>query len=95
MERNLLVYAMSPVTLVAHARLRKGGSWNGAVEAIRRRIGVLCVPQSPDSNSLEPGLSALIALGAIPIGTPEELLDVSASRGLGWDTGANGQLFAS
>jgi predicted Rossmann fold nucleotide-binding protein DprA/Smf involved in DNA uptake len=69
MERNLMLYALSPVSLVVHARFREGGSWQGAVEALRRKIGQICVPRSQEA-----GLIALASLGATVIEDPKEVI---------------------
>lgn len=65
MERNALIYAAGEATVVAHARYKVGGTWHGAVEAIRRHRGLLMVrddhtPPTP----MSPAHRALAALGA-------------------------------
>jgi predicted Rossmann fold nucleotide-binding protein DprA/Smf involved in DNA uptake len=78
MERNVLIYAASSHSVVAQCRFREGGTWNGAVDAQRRKLTHLVA-----RNSSEPGLAALIALGAIPIDRPEDLpvaLEVTSSQ---------------
>jgi len=78
MERNALIYAASESTVVVHARFREGGTWNGAVGAIRRRLCPLIVRHDPDS----PAHRALISLGAKTLRRPEELSEVLASPGI-------------
>lgn len=82
MERNALIYAMSDQTVAMAAELKSGGTWAGAVDALRRRLCVLGVPlrgsavadfdDSADFGDLVdfaemPGLSALRRLGAISV----------------------------
>ncbi|MCU0316028.1 MAG: hypothetical protein MUC92_05505 [Fimbriimonadaceae bacterium] len=43
MERNSLIYALSQVTFVIEPRFRQGGTWHGAVEALRKLRSVLLV----------------------------------------------------
>ncbi|CAN5546555.1 hypothetical protein BH11ARM2_BH11ARM2_29390 [soil metagenome] len=69
MERNTLIYAAAELAFVGHARLRAGGSWYGATEALRRKLCPLAVPPVGD----EPGLRALCALGATVLRSPDEL----------------------
>lgn len=68
MERNALIYAAADATLVGHARMRQGGTWHGATDALRRRLGRLLV--RPDGS---PAARALLALGAEPLADPAEL----------------------
>lgn len=80
MERNLLLYAASERSLVVHARFREGGSWQGAVAALRAKVGPIFVR--------EPGLGeevsdpdfvaahrALLGLGAQALCHPDLLSD--------------------
>lgn len=69
MERNALIYAAASVTVVAHSRFRQGGTWHGATDALRRRLGRIAIRE--DSSS--PAHQALIALGAVPITHPGEV----------------------
>lgn len=68
MERNALIYAAADATVVGHARMRQGGTWHGATDALRRRLGRLLVRS--DGN---PAARALGALGAEEIADPAEL----------------------
>lgn len=76
MERNLLLYAAAERSLVVHARFRAGGSWHGAVAALRSRVGPIFVREAVDEA--EPDFSAaqhaLVALGAQPIAHPDLFL---------------------
>ncbi len=68
MERNALIYAAADATVVGHARMRQGGTWHGAAEALRRRYGRLLV-RSDDSSAMR----ALCALGAEELDEPVDL----------------------
>lgn len=63
MERNALIYALSEATIVVQARFREGGTWVGAVDAIRRRLTRVVVRDDPADRASR----ALIALGATPL----------------------------
>lgn len=69
MARNALIFAASEVTVVASARYRQGGSWHGAADALRRRLGPVIA--RADANS--PALRALQALGAVPLASASML----------------------
>lgn len=68
MERNALIYAAADAAVVVQPRLRQGGSWHGAADALRRRLTRLFVAGPPS-----PGVSGLAALGAEPLLSPAEL----------------------
>lgn len=70
MSRNKLIYASSKTTFVAAADLEKGGSWAGAVEAIRKDYSAVAVWMGAGAGS---GNGALVRKGAIPITKLEEL----------------------
>jgi len=71
MERNALVYAAGNACVVAHARYREGGTWHGAVDALRRRLTQVVLRQSEDQAH-----RCLMALGAVPIAHPSGLDEV-------------------
>lgn len=71
MERNALVYAASSWTVVAHARFRQGGTWTGAADALRRRLGGVLVPGG--TLGFGEASAALAALGAAEFGSVESL----------------------
>jgi predicted Rossmann fold nucleotide-binding protein DprA/Smf involved in DNA uptake len=75
MERNLLIYAASPTTIVGAARYREGGTWHGAMEAIRRRITQLAVRPTDydDDESSRRAARALVSLGARYLEKPSSL----------------------
>lgn len=58
MERNALIYAAAGHTVVVAARQGIGGTWSGATDALRRRLGVLGV------RGQGPAAAALMHLGA-------------------------------
>lgn len=68
MERNALIYAAAQVTVVGQVRLRSGGTWHGATEALRRRLGRIVV--RPDDSA---AVKALRALGAGQLTDPADL----------------------
>ena len=70
MGRNKVVYGLSKVTLVVASDLDKGGTWQGAVEAIRRRYGRVAVWRGEGEG---PGNAALVARGGIAVTSMDEL----------------------
>lgn len=68
MERNALIYGGAQLTVVGQVRLRTGGTWHGATEALRRRLGKLVV--RPDDSA---ATRALRALGAGQLKEPADL----------------------
>ena len=71
MERNALIYAAADATVVGHARMRQGGTWHGATDALRRRLGRVLVR---DDGS--PAARALKALGAEEVRSPNRLSEL-------------------
>lgn len=69
MRRNALVYALGERSVVVRARFREGGTWNGAVAALRRKSSRILVFDEGD-----PASRALIALGALGCRSEEEAL---------------------
>ena len=68
MERNALIYAAADATVVGHARMRQGGTWHGATDALRRRLGRVLV--RPDDST---AARALRSLGAEAMEDPADL----------------------
>lgn len=66
MERNRLIYAASPACIVIQPRFLTGGTWQGAVDCVRRRHGSVWVWNDGSEAS-----RALISLGAVPIKDPK------------------------
>jgi predicted Rossmann fold nucleotide-binding protein DprA/Smf involved in DNA uptake len=62
MQRNAAIYLAAEQTVAIGARLRQGGTWHGALDALRRRLGKVIVP-----NDGSPAAAALLALGARPL----------------------------
>lgn len=73
MGRNKIVYALSRVTLVVASDLEKGGTWEGAKEALGRRYGTVAVWLGDGAG---PGNEALANLGATPVERLDRLLEV-------------------
>lgn len=73
MERNSLLYALGSVAVVVQPRLGEGGTWTGALAALRRRIGKVAV-WSPPAGTLDPdghsAVEALVRLGATRLSDP-------------------------
>ncbi|HRI43754.1 MAG TPA: DNA-processing protein DprA [Fimbriimonadaceae bacterium] len=78
MERNAVIYSLADATVVVRARFREGGTWHGAVGALRRRARVLV---RPDSGC--PAARALLALGAEPLSSAAELAGHMAAPPMG------------
>ncbi len=77
MERNALIYAASEHSVVIHARFKRGGTWTGATEAIRRKLSQLLVREDPTNAAHR----ALTYLGAIPLQTPQGLASALEASG--------------
>ncbi len=70
MGRNKLVYALSDITLVVASDVDKGGTWAGAVEALKSNAGRVGVWRGPGQG---PGNEELIERGGLPISSMAEL----------------------
>ena len=68
MERNTLIYSAAEKTIIIQARFKEGGTWNGAIEALRRKLCPLVVRDDKSKAN-----RALIGLGAYPLITPSDL----------------------
>lgn len=62
MERNSLIYLAGEYAVAIGARFGEGGTWHGAVTALRKRLTEVRVPQDGSRAS-----QALINLGAVPL----------------------------
>lgn len=71
--RNKWVYAASEATIVVASRFGGGGSWAGAIAAMRARLGRIIVFLSDRPS---PGNEALAKLGATPVRCAAELREV-------------------
>jgi len=69
MERNALIYAYGRRALVVRARLRRGGTWHGACDALRRGLGEVIVHRIAG----DPASGALVALGAVGLSCSGDL----------------------
>ena len=72
LTRNKWIYAASEATIVVASRFGEGGSWAGAIAAMKARIGRVLVYMGPQPSS---GNEALAKLGAMPISCISELRD--------------------
>ena len=70
MGRNKLIYALADVTLVVASDAGRGGTWGGAVEALRRGFGRVAVWTGPGAG---PGNEPLVRKGATRVDDVEEL----------------------
>lgn len=88
MGRNKLIYALSQATFVVAADAGTGGTWAGAVEALRRRTAPVLVwtgeGSGPGNRRLvEAGAMAVEAVGDVfplPVGPPAERAAEPASQ---------------
>lgn len=64
MGRNKLIYAGALITLVVASDKKSGGTWAGAVEALKHGFGPIAVWRGPVEG---PGNQALEQLGATPV----------------------------
>jgi len=70
MGRNKLIYAGSVITLVVASDKKSGGTWAGAVEALKHGFGAVAVWRGPGEG---PGNQSLEQLGATPVGSLDDL----------------------
>lgn len=70
LTRNKWIYAASEATLIVASRFGEGGSWTGAIAAMKARLGRILVYMGPQPSA---GNIALARLGAQPIRSIEEL----------------------
>ena len=70
MGRNKLIYAGSVITLVVASDEKSGGTWTGAVEALKHGFGAVAVWRGPGEG---PGNQALEQLGATPVVSLDDL----------------------
>lgn len=75
MERNALIYSAADLTVVVRARFREGGTWHGATNALRRRLGAVAVR----AEAADAAARALVALGAHPLKGVSDLLPTLTS----------------
>lgn len=70
MGRNRLIYALSLITLVVAAEVDTGGTWSGAVQALKGGFGRVAVWRGPGEG---PGNAVLAERGAVPVASIDEL----------------------
>jgi predicted Rossmann fold nucleotide-binding protein DprA/Smf involved in DNA uptake len=70
MGRNKLIYALSTVTLVVASDKDEGGTWAGAVEALRGGFGRIAVWRGSGEG---PGNAHLVRRGGLPINAIDQL----------------------
>jgi predicted Rossmann fold nucleotide-binding protein DprA/Smf involved in DNA uptake len=75
MGRNKIIYGLSRTVFVVASDKEKGGTWSGAIEAIKAGWCDVAVWTGPGSG---PGNAALVERGAREIASEEELWDPSA-----------------
>jgi len=94
MQRNKLIYALADAALVVNSDLKKGGTWAGAEEQLRKfRFVTLYVRSRGETGD---GLDALRRMGALPwpdVSDPSELTallrqEVDGSLGVGQSVGS-------
>lgn len=73
MSRNKLIYASARATLVVACDPGAGGTWEGAVESLRRGYGTVAVWAGTGAG---PGNEALLARGGLSVGSTQELFDL-------------------
>jgi predicted Rossmann fold nucleotide-binding protein DprA/Smf involved in DNA uptake len=76
MGRNKLIYALADVTLVVASDDGRGGTWGGAVEALRRGFGRVAAWTGPGAG---PGNEPLVRKGAVPVDDVEHLFAVATT----------------
>lgn len=75
MGRNKLIYALSQATLVVAADCEKGGTWAGAVEALRQRSAPVLVWTGEGTGD---GNARLVQRGAVGVERASELFPLRA-----------------
>jgi predicted Rossmann fold nucleotide-binding protein DprA/Smf involved in DNA uptake len=73
MGRNKLIYGLADATVIITSGAGKGGTWEGAIEAMKKNYGRVVVWDGPEVGA---GNAALIAMGA------ERLTDLSHNKWL-------------
>lgn len=70
MSRNKIIYALCRLTFVVTSDTKKGGTWQGAEEALRKRFGRVGAWIGSGSG---PGNPELVKRGAAPVESMDEL----------------------
>jgi predicted Rossmann fold nucleotide-binding protein DprA/Smf involved in DNA uptake len=77
MARNKLIYAAARVTIVISAALGRGGTWEGATEALRRGYGNVGVWMGAGRG---PGNQRLVDMGGTPVVDAREVTPLTVPR---------------
>ena len=78
MARNKLIYGLADLTVVIAADERRGGTWSGAEEALRKGHGRVAVWRGPGEG---PGNAVLERMGAVALRSVEDLEALVRSPG--------------
>jgi len=70
MGRNKLIYALSRTTVVVASDMETGGTWAGAIEALRQKTSPVVVWTEDGAG---PGNAELVRRGATPLTVVEDL----------------------
>jgi predicted Rossmann fold nucleotide-binding protein DprA/Smf involved in DNA uptake len=87
MGRNRLIYALSDLTLVVASDNGRGGTWEGAVEAIRGRLTDVVIWEGAGAG---PGNPVLIALSGRSAGSMADVL--ASGQGAAPRSSGSGQM---
>lgn len=77
MGRNKLVYSLTNVSVIAACEEGSGGSWTGAVEAIKAGWAPVCVWTGPGAPA---GNSSLLKQGAEPVLQASQVFDAKQQK---------------
>ncbi len=77
MARNKLVYALSEVTVVVASDLESGGTWAGAIEAIKNHNAMVAVWVGEGGGT---GNDALVRAGASPLASTDDLFTLESAE---------------
>lgn len=76
MGRNKIIYALSQITLVVASEVGSGGTWSGAVEALKAGSGRVGAWRGPGGG---PGNEKLVEKGAIAVSSVDDLVEAMRS----------------
>ncbi|MBS1717258.1 MAG: DNA-processing protein DprA [Armatimonadetes bacterium] len=71
-ERNLLLYALGP-TVILEANYMQGGTWAGATQALRARLGPIGIMPAPKDSDGAQAHRALVNLGVNSLESAHEV----------------------
>lgn len=78
MGRNKIIYGLSNAVLVVASDLEKGGTWSGAVEALRAKSTRVCVWRGAGEGA---GNAVLVERGGEPVSDLAQLTDENSMDG--------------